>query len=186
MDAHTAHHLYHESLKGDLLAGRTVILVSHHVQLCAPGAAYVVALDQGQATFAGDGATFRASDAVKSLGEAGSSSASNAKTQGQAKSYASVVAAKQDVDEVVQAEAELAAPPKGEQVARKFVEEETREVGHIKNEVWMLLINACGGYFYWIPLVLLFVSVPLSRLGESAWIKCVASTFCKPPSQQLT
>ena len=48
VDAHTAHHLYFECLKGDLMRGRTVILVSHHVQLCAPGASYIVALDNGR------------------------------------------------------------------------------------------------------------------------------------------
>lgn len=42
VDAHTAKHIFEECLKGPLLAGRTIILVSHHVQLCLPGASYVV------------------------------------------------------------------------------------------------------------------------------------------------
>ncbi|KAL0069222.1 hypothetical protein AAF712_003585 [Marasmius tenuissimus] len=61
VDAHTAHHLYHECLKGDLMKGRTVILVSHHVQLCAAGADYIVALDNGRVRFQGDYTTFQGS-----------------------------------------------------------------------------------------------------------------------------
>lgn len=47
VDAHTAHHLFEKCIKGNLMRGRTVILVSHHVQLCAPDAKYIV----GQITF---------------------------------------------------------------------------------------------------------------------------------------
>lgn len=42
VDAHTARHIYDQCLKGPLLVGRTIILVSHHVHLCLPGASYVV------------------------------------------------------------------------------------------------------------------------------------------------
>ena len=42
VDAHTAHHLFEKCIKGDLMRGRTVVLVSHHVQLCAPDAKYIV------------------------------------------------------------------------------------------------------------------------------------------------
>ena len=42
VDAHTAHHLYQNALRGPLVKGRTVILVSHHVQLVTPGAGYIV------------------------------------------------------------------------------------------------------------------------------------------------
>ena len=61
VDAHTASHLFENCLRGPLMNGRTVVLVSHHVQvsvyltgcaynptlnnihqLVAPGASYVV------------------------------------------------------------------------------------------------------------------------------------------------
>lgn len=42
VDAHTAHHLFEKCIKGNLMQGRTVVLVSHHVQLCAPDAKYIV------------------------------------------------------------------------------------------------------------------------------------------------
>ncbi|EIW78632.1 multidrug resistance-associated ABC transporter [Coniophora puteana RWD-64-598 SS2] len=71
VDAHTAHHLYHECIKGDLMRGRTVVLVSHHVQLCSSGAAYVVALDNGRVAFAGDRQAFLGTSLLGDLGSSG-------------------------------------------------------------------------------------------------------------------
>ncbi|KAI6116284.1 ABC transporter type 1, transmembrane domain-containing protein [Pisolithus sp. B1] len=71
VDAHTAHHLYHQCLNGDLMRGRTIILVSHHVQLCMSGASYIVALDNGRVIFQGDRDAFQASDVVGTLVHSG-------------------------------------------------------------------------------------------------------------------
>ena len=51
------------------MRGRTIILVSHHVQLCAPGAKYVVALDNGRVQFQGDREAFMSSGVLKSLSQ---------------------------------------------------------------------------------------------------------------------
>lgn len=67
VDVHTAHHIYHTCLKGELMKGRSVILVSHHIQLCAEGAAYVVALDGGSTAFEGGPAEFRRSTVFRNL-----------------------------------------------------------------------------------------------------------------------
>ncbi|GAA6039699.1 hypothetical protein JCM8097_001359 [Rhodosporidiobolus ruineniae] len=67
VDAHTATHIYKECLKGPLLAGRTVILVSHHVQLTAPGAKLVVELDNGRVKFAGSSEDYLQSDSFKAV-----------------------------------------------------------------------------------------------------------------------
>ena len=48
VDAHTAKHLYEYCLTGEFLQDRTVILVTHHVNLCIKGAEYVVALKDGK------------------------------------------------------------------------------------------------------------------------------------------
>lgn len=75
VDAHTAHHLYYQCLMGDLMRGRTIILVSHHVQLCMSGASYVVALDNGHVVFQGDRDAFQASDVVGTLVHSGNDDA---------------------------------------------------------------------------------------------------------------
>ena len=67
VDAHTAHHLFNECLKGELMKGRTIVLVSHHVQLCAPGAKYVVALENGRVSYQGPSAEFQKGSVIRSL-----------------------------------------------------------------------------------------------------------------------
>ncbi|GAA5895239.1 hypothetical protein JCM6882_006625 [Rhodosporidiobolus microsporus] len=67
VDAHTAAWIYEKCLKGPLLEGRTVVLVSHHVQLTAPGAAHVVELDNGRVKFSGSSAAYLDSDSFKAI-----------------------------------------------------------------------------------------------------------------------
>src|SRR5258708_34306289 len=69
VDSHTAHIVYTECLKGDLMRGRTVILVSHHVQLCAPGASYIVALENGHVLYKGDRQGFQSSGVKDTLAQ---------------------------------------------------------------------------------------------------------------------
>lgn len=51
------------------MRGRTLILVSHHVQLCAPGANYIVALDNGRVQYQGGREAFMSSAVLKSLSQ---------------------------------------------------------------------------------------------------------------------
>ena len=44
---HTAQHLVHKCLTGDLARGRTIILVTHHVSTCLPAASYLVEISEG-------------------------------------------------------------------------------------------------------------------------------------------
>ena len=44
---HTAQHLVHKCLTGDLAHGRTIILVTHHVTTCLPVASYLIEIDKG-------------------------------------------------------------------------------------------------------------------------------------------
>ncbi|GAA6061872.1 hypothetical protein JCM10212_000513 [Sporobolomyces blumeae] len=67
VDAHTAAHIHKNCLKGPLLEGRTVILVSHQVQLIAPDAAYIVSLDNGRTSYAGPAKGFLESDGFKAI-----------------------------------------------------------------------------------------------------------------------
>ncbi|GAA5944109.1 uncharacterized protein JCM15063_005316 [Sporobolomyces koalae] len=69
VDAHTAAHIYENCLKGPLLKGRTVILVSHQVQLTAPGAAYIVSLENGRTAFVGSASEFLKSENLNTIAD---------------------------------------------------------------------------------------------------------------------
>ena len=53
------------------MRGRTIILVSHHVQLCAPGAQYIVSLDNGRVSYAGGYNDFQNSGVLTTLVQSG-------------------------------------------------------------------------------------------------------------------
>ncbi|KAH7910130.1 hypothetical protein BJ138DRAFT_1127138 [Hygrophoropsis aurantiaca] len=186
VDAHTAHHLYHECLKGELMHGRTVILVSHHVQLCTSGASYVVALDNGRVLFQGDRSAFQASPIMSNLVHSGSGDTddkddtvtapvvedviplaeskaldSNDPSENDPNSETSSTAA---ASEEAKPEVERKAP-------RKLIEEEKRAVGHIGKDIWITYITACGQHKYWAGFIAVLVLAALSPVLENWWLK---------------
>ena len=53
VDAQTAQHIVHQCLAGDLLRGRSVVLVTHQTELCLPVVHHVVRLLDGQIEYSG-------------------------------------------------------------------------------------------------------------------------------------
>ncbi|KAJ7610419.1 multidrug resistance-associated ABC transporter [Roridomyces roridus] len=156
VDAHTARHLYQRCLKGDLMRGRTVILVSHHVQLCVPGAAYIVTLDNGRVRFQGTQDAFKVSGVMGSLVQSTDTSTDQDKTE---------AAAVDTIDEGKSAGAE-----KVKKAPRKFFEEEKRAVGRVAWDVWMAYIGACGSRWYWVLFCSMFTVAALSPVMENGWL----------------
>ncbi|KAF5389660.1 hypothetical protein D9757_004116 [Collybiopsis confluens] len=174
VDAHTAHHLYHECLKGELLKGRTVILVSHHVQLCVPGAKYVVALDNGRVQFEGSREAFQSSGVIRTLVQSTIDEAVDEKEEPHIEELPVPSSQSSDSDPVSET-ATLAPVASSAKVdkkpARKLVEEETRAVGRVSRDVWLTYVLACGSYWYWILFATAFVLGALSPVAENTWLK---------------
>ncbi|KAJ8082867.1 hypothetical protein PM082_008724 [Marasmius tenuissimus] len=167
VDAHTAHHLYHECLKGDLMKGRTVILVSHHVQLCATGADYIVALDNGRVRFQGDYTTFQGSGVMRSLVQSTVDVKANEMEE-------QLVEPHPDNAEDRSESATLNAPPseiKAKKTARKLVDDEARAVGRVAKDVWTAYFSACGRYWYWILFGATFLLGALTPVAENGWLR---------------
>jgi ABC-type multidrug transport system ATPase subunit len=171
VDAHTAAHLYTECLRGDLMRGRTVILVSHHVALCAPGAAYVVALDNGRVSFSGPRSEFMGSTVMEALVQSKTHKIEDAedpeaiadeKTHGESSETASTVTAADSESKPVKD------PKKG---PRKLVEEEKRAVGRVGREIWATYFKAVGGYRYWLVFALAHVLGALTAVVENFWLR---------------
>ncbi|KAJ7126290.1 multidrug resistance-associated ABC transporter [Mycena epipterygia] len=168
VDAHTAHHIYHECLTGPLMVGRTVILVSHHVQLCVAGAAYVVVLDNGNVQFQGDTNVFKKSGIFSNLVQVvdvNNSTADNHDTANPDADHPPAI-----LDAVDDTHAEVKKAP------RKFVEDEGRAVGHIGSDIWFTYMHAWGGYSYWAILALILLVAACSPLLENGWLKIWSSS----------
>ncbi|KAJ7737115.1 multidrug resistance-associated ABC transporter [Mycena metata] len=160
VDAHTAHHLYHSCLRGELMQGRTVILVSHHVQLCAPGAAYIVTLDNGRVEFQGNHDEFQSSGVMQGLMQSTTAEAQDANEEAAIELHPSkdVVPEATPVDK-----AEKKQP-------RKFTEDEQRMVGRVAWSIWKTYIVSAGTAWYWTLFALIFIFAALGPLFENGWL----------------
>jgi hypothetical protein len=166
VDAHTAHHLYTECLKGDLMRGRTVILVSHHVALCAPGAAYVVALDNGRVSFSGARAEFMGSATMESLVQSKTHEAEDVEDPEH-------IADKQNEpsSETASTITTVAKPKDKSKGPRKLVEEEKRAVGRVGRDNWTYYLSAVGGTQYWLVFAVAHLLGALTPVVENAWLR---------------
>lgn len=163
------------------MRGRTVILVSHHVQLCAPGAEYVVALEKGRVQFEGDNDSFQMSgvkdslvqsgqdddkddkeEALVAVEDLGQDTYSPTSSDAEPNSEASSVAATTVVSE---------GKPEQKKAPRKLVEEEKRAVGRISGDIWKTYVWACGGVWYWVAFLAILVLAAMSPVAENKWLE---------------
>ena len=175
------------------MRGRTVILVSHHVQLCAPGASYVVALENGRVLYKGDPDGFQSSGVMQSLAHSGAVE-STGRDEAEAVVHETndelLLGEKDDGGGSSTPNTEIPSendslggvttvnenPAQKKKGPRKLVEEEARAVGRVDRKVWETYIKACGGIPYWLIFVLAFVLAAVSPIAESGWLRYV----CRP------
>lgn len=145
VDAHTAQYIFKECLQGSLLRGRTVVLVTHHVNLCLPAAHFVVALKDGtieQACPASDLRLVDTGDVSISIDEPSSP----------------VVPQRRDSHAAARGQAG---------VPRQIYEDEHRAVGRVAISHYRLLFSAAGGWWYWIIFAIIFVVTRLADIAQS-------------------
>lgn len=196
VDAHTAHHLFHECLKGELMRGRTLILVSHHVQLCVPGASYIVALDNGRATFAGTHEEFKASGVMSGLVQSDNAQQGDETAvqdsdlqlvdKAASKKASPLLTPSEDIDPNSDSSSTAAASFEADgkstekTTPRKLIEEETRAVGRISKDIWVTYTKACGGSFYWVLFSTSMLIATLSPVIENTWLRLVTGIVLPP------
>ncbi|KAL1738850.1 ABC transporter type 1, transmembrane domain-containing protein, partial [Schizophyllum fasciatum] len=191
VDAHTAHHVFTKCLRGPLMKGRTVVLVSHHVQLCVGGgkggAEYVVALDNGRVKYAGGVDGFRSSDVMSGLVQAVDAVEEDEKAEEAIEEGLDVAEGTQGVrPSELKTVPQSAAPaaPKARKPPRKLVEEEKRAVGRIGKDIWLSYFHACGDKWYWAIFVFVFVISALSPVAENGWLRYWSSQELTPPQER--
>ncbi|KAL8725121.1 MAG: hypothetical protein Q9166_007563 [cf. Caloplaca sp. 2 TL-2023] len=179
VDAHVGRHLFEEALTGDLGIGRTRILVTHHLSLCLPKAAYAVLLSAGTVEHAG---------LVKELQRQGVLDQLSKEEEKFHATHAPDIEAVEeelakigDDDDLLRKiittvtdhsvktdDSEIDAKGKGQ--PKKFTKEETREKGSVKFDIWKEYLMTSGGWWFWIPILLFFVLYQLLVLSRSWWI----------------
>ncbi|KAG0256860.1 hypothetical protein BG011_004280 [Mortierella polycephala] len=142
VDTHTGKHLF-QTLTGPLLVGRTVLMVTHQVQLTLSSAQLVVVMNKGEILGSGT-----PEDAIR-----------NAWIDHVTLTSPVVEG---DLSEVSTLNSEEA-PPKAkkddnEKKAVKLTEEETKVEGAVSWNVYKTYMTASGGWPFWIGLVILFLT----------------------------
>ncbi|KAJ6559095.1 hypothetical protein DFH09DRAFT_1161859 [Mycena vulgaris] len=168
-DSHTVRVLYDRLLRGPLLANRTVILVTHHVQLVLPGAHYLIRMKDGRIDQQGTVDDFRSQGVLDEIThEAGIEA-----------KYEEPLAPEPTIEaELVDDGAKEARKP------RKLVEEEHRETGSVKWSVYKAYLAAAG---YWIcgSFTFLVAVLQLKGVGEKVWIKIWGEAYGDVPAMHI-
>ncbi|KAL0092116.1 P-loop containing nucleoside triphosphate hydrolase protein [Phycomyces blakesleeanus] len=158
VDAHTAKHIYQRCIKGDLLKGRTVILVTHHVRLCLPAAKFVMKFERGAVAGYGYIESLREDDSLISL--LGEEIIDN-------NEYPEDLIEEADEEfDLIDDNADV----------HNMIKEEKTEKGHVNYKVYSTYFYACGGWFFWNTLLLSFLIARALVFGENWWLRLWAAS----------
>lgn len=200
VDAHTAHAIMENCLRGPLTADRTVLIVSHHTALVAPAAAYIVALENGDVKFAGTRAEFVEGGLMKELDAEDPESQPTIGEETEEKTVEENIATlklKKPTHKSLQSisgelsattsepgseTSSIAPTDEGTTLAastenlvkqkapRKLIEDEKRVRGRIAWSVWMTYFSALGGPLWWIVFITAVIVATLVPVVERGWV----------------
>ncbi|OBT64235.1 hypothetical protein VE03_06829 [Pseudogymnoascus sp. 23342-1-I1] len=162
LDAHVGRHIFEEALTGELGAGRTRILVTHHVALCRPRAKYLVELGEGTVEHAGLVAELEREGVMGEI-------VSQNETREEVEADEASTAVASDSSDLDTSSGELLTRVDTKASAKKFVEEEGRETGAIKKAIYLGYLKSSGGISFWTVAAIIFSILEITTLGRS-WI----------------
>ncbi|PWN47828.1 putative YBT1 [Violaceomyces palustris] len=168
VDAHTAKHLFQHCLKGSLAKGRTILLVTHAISLCLPGAAFAVAMDDGRVVAAG---TPAAVSATGVFGDEGLSTNGDGGSETEDRGDLTFEHLAEGGQEAV----DRAEMQKRLEKKKAHANEETYASGSIGAKTYGLYLGSVARkklavVLCWFSLVLIFVSVRAIDISSGAWL----------------
>ncbi|WRT70588.1 uncharacterized protein IL334_007586 [Kwoniella shivajii] len=160
VDSHTAKHLTDKCLNGPILDERTIILVSHHVELLLPSSDYLVRILDGRIDAQGT------PDELRSAGELdGLVALEEAEV-----TKSEAVVAKEDIEEEVEVVDTAEKKTKKKGPGKKLVQDEERAIGNVKWETYKLYIVAAT-YVTWVWTFIVLVLNQVLTIAERWWLK---------------
>ena len=133
-DSHTARALFEKLICGPLLANRTVILVTHHVELVLPAATHLIRMLDGRIDVQGSTKDLRAQGVLEEITHDENVHAAEREE---------VVQADEGEDLKTEALKDDAAPAKDSKKSpRKLVKDEHREEGGVKWSIYNTYLKA--------------------------------------------
>ncbi|KZP20510.1 hypothetical protein FIBSPDRAFT_932199 [Athelia psychrophila] len=173
VDSHTSRFLFEKLFKGPLLANRTVVLVTHHVELVLPGAHYLVRMLDGRIDTQGTIKDLRAQGVLGSITQDESLTLEQEKPA--------------DAEEVLDPKAALDADGKAVEATkkpRKLIEDEHRAEGGVKWGIYNTYLEA-SWYGTWVIILILILLNEALGVGERVFMGIWGEAY-GPGGAQLT
>lgn len=171
VDAHTSKHIYQKCFMGDLLKGRTVILVTHQVRLCISGAKFLIKIDHGDVLGCDSIENLRNDGQLHQLLGSDLQSKESEEEETEAEDIL------EEEDEYDQNSSSLDANLDSTTEAAKLIKEETSEKGQVKFKIYITYLAACGGWAFWLLLIGSYVVARLLTFGENWWLRIWAASY---------
>ncbi|KAG2056641.1 hypothetical protein BDR06DRAFT_952711 [Suillus hirtellus] len=160
VDSHTARFLYDRLFRGPLMANRTVILVTHHVELVLPGTYYLVRILDGRIDAQGTVKDLRAQGILDHIAQ---DSTAEVKEEESVAAFEVPVEAQEGSDGAD-------TPVESKKKPRKLVKDEHREAGGVKWAIYNAYLKA-SSYWTWFMLGILIVCSQSLGVIEKLWVR---------------
>ncbi|KAG0292891.1 hypothetical protein BGZ96_003540 [Linnemannia gamsii] len=162
VDTHTGKHLF-QTLTGPLVAGRTILMVTHQVQLCLTSASLVVVLNKGEVLGSGTPEEAVRNEWVENI-------SLSALKDGESSEVSTL--RNEDAQTKLKKDAK-------EKTGVKLTEDEKKVEGAVAWEVYKTYLIASGGWPFWIGLVVLFLTRELVDVSQNAWLAIWANKMAQ-------
>nr|XP_019045027.1 ATP-binding cassette transporter [Kwoniella bestiolae CBS 10118]OCF23957.1 ATP-binding cassette transporter [Kwoniella bestiolae CBS 10118] len=167
VDAQTARHLYDNVLRGELIEGRTVIMVTHQVSLVAPASKFVVMLDNGGVV---------ASGTPSELSSEGLLDLHGTDTKDKTQDLIEPVLDDQPIEiseAQKQQEVDKATEQTSEEVKldKQLVSAETSGQGMVGIGTYWLYFRSMGSGLFWFIVIFAFLGSQVLQIANNTWIK---------------
>lgn len=166
VDTHVGRHILDQCIGGDLCSGRTQILATHHLYLCAPRARYHIKLDRGTVIYSGPPLSGDSDELGQSFLDPNFGFPDYVRP--------TITLSNSATDDVSDtSNPTLAITPKAATVkapARKLVQQEATARGAVKGHVYAIYLQASGGWRFWAPVVMVFMIGQALIVGRSWWL----------------
>ncbi|KAH1395224.1 hypothetical protein KXV51_004881 [Aspergillus fumigatus] len=167
VDSNVGRHLYDHALTGSLAKERTRVLATHHVRLCLGGAAYLVRLENGRVVQAGHPSSLLQDETPDQRLDDSTSDPSDS------------------TPTTLKPVQRTNATPRSDGQPKKYYEEEKRERGVVRAEVYKAYMKASGGYSRWILVAVLCILTLILNLAAPYWVSIWTRAYNESPPRSI-
>ncbi|KAK6910984.1 hypothetical protein I203_105019 [Kwoniella mangroviensis CBS 8507] len=206
VDAQTARHLYDNVLQGKLIEGRTVIMVTHQVNLVASASKFIVMLDNGGIVASGTPNELSSEGLLDLHGSGSNSGPSTPTVTGSSSTFTSSDQPPSDkkaedlIEPVLdeqpieisegkkQLEVDKAVEQTSEEVKldKQLVAAESSGQGMVGIGTYWLYFKSMGSGMFWFIVIFAFLGSQVLQIANNTWIKEWANSNDHPTSSSLS